>query len=436
MWRCVCVWRICLFFSDFWLKAYRGRHIPFPPPVVAMAPKRGSYNKSQKQYPETVATPTTTQEVEALSRAIQATQQSITRWDKSQPENCARAKAFLQLQEAARTSARRTMDKDVLREQALAGKAAYVKQAIKCRNELDKLCSLGQHGYDLAVDSNQTDASMQETQSAATTPVSAVAAADAAIAAQQDKFRAECEAIDRGEFLHTPAEPSAKAATTPDSTVAAIERRQRALNAAATPVPVLAAMEAESTVAVEADTKAAVPSAVSVVDSMTSTVSRALTYKLSSHEVANLIVEYAGEVAPPGISCEDWLFVVKRGAFPRAVLYCTTPDDVRREMQNYDRSLGPGHHWRVEQRIRRDTILQRQFAMTPGIAERLLAEKLVFELQRWGRYSDCRILDVNHAGAKFQYIRNAKDAKSYWCSFNNNDINCAVSAALFVNITD
>ena len=398
-----------------------------------MAPKRGSYNKSQKQYPETVATPTTTQEVEALSRAIQATQQSIKRWDKSQPDNSARAKAFLQLQEAARTSARRTMDKDVLREQALAGKAAYVKQAIKCRNELDKLCSLGQHGYDLAVDSNQTDASMQETQSAATTPVSAVAAADAAIAAQQDKFRAECEAIDRGEFLHTPAEPSAKAATTPDSTVAVEADTKAAVPSA---VSVVDSMTNTVSHAVEADTMAAVPSAVSVVDSMTSTVSRALTYKLSSHEVANLIVEYAGEVAPPGISCEDWLFVVKRGAFPRAVLYCTTPDDVRREMQNYDRSLGPGHHWRVEQRIRRDTILQRQFAMTPGIAERLLAEKLVFELRRWGCYLDCRILDVNHAGAKFQYIANAKDAKSYWCSFNNIDINCAVSAALFVDITN
>ena len=200
---------------------------------------------------------------------------------------------------------------------------------------------------------------------------------------------------------------------------------------------------------------AAFPSAVSVVDSMASTASHALTCRLSSSEVADLIVEYAGEVAPPGISCEDWLFVVRRGASPRAVLYHRTPDDVSCTMENYDHIMGP-RNWCVEHRLF-GTTLGCQFAMTPGIAKRLLAAQLIFELQHSGQlshdlcrlsgrredidididseqqYFGCRILDVNPAGTAFQF--NA-GAHALWCRFSDDTVTCTVTAALFTNITD
>jgi len=192
-----------------------------PRATVAMAPKRGSYSKSLRQFPETVATPQSTEEYTALCKAIIATQQSVKRWESSQPENCARANAFLQVQLAARTAARSIMSSKDLLAEAHAGEAEFVKQAAIARRAHVKLEALGRRGYGIAVDSHTdpeealtrradaeaTLAALQPTPPSKRSKRSkrdrietVASVVDAAAAAIDDETNAHADAIERGEF--------------------------------------------------------------------------------------------------------------------------------------------------------------------------------------------------------------------------------------------
>ena len=153
-----------------------------------------------------------------LSKKIVLTQQSIKRWESSQPENCARAKAFLQVQIAARATWRSVMPSKDLLAEAHEGEAAFAKQAAKVRREQGKLEALGNHGFGLAVDSHtdpedalarraDAEATLEALQPAPPSKrskcdrietVSSVV--DAEAAAIDAETNAHADAIERGEF--------------------------------------------------------------------------------------------------------------------------------------------------------------------------------------------------------------------------------------------
>ena len=160
--------------------------------------KRGQYAKSAKAFPATVDTPTNAEEAKALGKAIQATQQKMSRWQTSYPDGYARAEAFLKLQEAARAAYRKRQSPEERCVEAVFAKAAYNKQVAAVQREVGKLARLGAAGFDLAVESNQGETDAAAAMEAETDPAAAAFEAEAA------KIEAETEAaaaaIERGEF--------------------------------------------------------------------------------------------------------------------------------------------------------------------------------------------------------------------------------------------
>ena len=139
--------------------------------------KRGSYSKSVVYFPEKVATPATEEDLKVLSKQINLTREKIRRWEGSQPENCQRAKAFLKLQEAARAACRHSQSPEDVRSAARAGKEALYKQAAKVSKEVAKFLKMGGEGFELAEESNHTDASLVALKADAETVVAEAAAA-------------------------------------------------------------------------------------------------------------------------------------------------------------------------------------------------------------------------------------------------------------------
>ena len=156
--------------------------------------KRGVYGKGVKTFPSEVKTPETPEEFASLNKDIVATQRNIKRWEVSHPENCGRAQAFLQLQEAARAAFRSAQSADDRRKAARAGKDAYAKQNVKVQKELAKLADLGRGGFELAEESNHTGDSLGELQEAAK---AAVETAAAPLPSRKRKVDTEKEAIDK-----------------------------------------------------------------------------------------------------------------------------------------------------------------------------------------------------------------------------------------------
>ena len=122
--------------------------------------KRGVYAKGLRNFPSEVECPTTPEDCVKLSRSIQVTQQNVKRWASSNPENCGRAKAYLLLQEAARSEYRAWQTPDDRRQEAVLGRSAFAKQSQVVATAVDKLVSIGEAGYALAVDSNHTPESL------------------------------------------------------------------------------------------------------------------------------------------------------------------------------------------------------------------------------------------------------------------------------------
>ena len=142
---------------------------------------------------------------------------------------------------------------------------------------------------------------------------------------------------------------------------------------------------------------------------MVSTVSRALSRKVSD-EVAKLIVDFAGEVLPPGVSKGDWLRVLTGG--DECFVPAAHPSELRRQVEEYMRVLGKGE-WRLG-----GEYLFREFARTPDLLTRLADSGLEVNLRRmtarrreW-RLSRVQILEVNRSGTAF---RHTTVEAPYWC---------------------
>ncbi len=142
---------------------------------------------------------------------------------------------------------------------------------------------------------------------------------------------------------------------------------------------------------------------------MVSTVSRALGRKVSD-EVAELIVDFAGEVLPPGVSKRDWTRVLTghHCGFVRVV----HPSELRCLVEEYTRVLGKGR-WRLGPKfLCREfpkvpdvltQLLRREFMGFPDVLTRLAGSGLEVSLTTWvGRWPGVEILEVNRSGGKFR----------------------------------
>ena len=153
---------------------------------------------------------------------------------------------------------------------------------------------------------------------------------------------------------------------------------------------------------------------------MVSTVSRALGRKVSD-EVAERIVDFAGEVLPPGVSKRDWTRVLTggEGGFLRVV----HPSELRREVEEYTRVLGKGR-WRLGPRfICREfpkvpdvltQLLRREFLGFPDVLTRLAGSGLEVSLTTWaGPWPGVEILEVDRSGGIFRMTRGRVPGQ--WC---------------------
>ena len=107
-------------------------------------------------FSETVETPTDDAGMSLLAKGIQATQRQIQRWEGKQPENVEKAKAFLQLQEAARKQYRSEAPRSVVHETAKTNQAALLKQQKKMELETKKFAEMSLTQSQLAVDATSS----------------------------------------------------------------------------------------------------------------------------------------------------------------------------------------------------------------------------------------------------------------------------------------
>ncbi len=146
---------------------------------------------------------------------------------------------------------------------------------------------------------------------------------------------------------------------------------------------------------------------------MVSTVSRALGRKVSD-EVAERIVDFAGEVLPPGVSKRDWKRVLAGVHYvgPACFLRVAHPSMLRRAVEEYTRVLGKGR-WRLGPRfIYREfpkvpdvltQLLRREFLGVPDVLTRLAGSGLAVSLTTWeGRWPWVEILEVDRSGGTFR----------------------------------
>jgi len=128
-----------------------------------------------------------------------------------------------------------------------------------------------------------------------------------------------------------------------------------------------------------------------------------------SDEVAELIVDFAGEVLPPGVSKRDWTRVLAghRGGF----LLLAHPSELRRAVEEYTRVLGKGR-WRLGPRfLCREfpkvpdvltQLLRREFMGFPDVLTRLAGSGLAVSLTTWVEWPWVEILEVDRSGGKYR----------------------------------
>ncbi len=142
---------------------------------------------------------------------------------------------------------------------------------------------------------------------------------------------------------------------------------------------------------------------------MVSTVSRALGRKVSD-EVAELIVDFAGEVLPPGVSKRDWTRVLAGDHC--SYVRVTHPSELRCLVEDYTRVLGKGR-WHLGPRfICREfpkvpdvltQLLRREFIGFPDVLTRLAGSGLEVSVATWaGRLPGLEILEVGRSGGKYR----------------------------------
>ena len=148
---------------------------------------------------------------------------------------------------------------------------------------------------------------------------------------------------------------------------------------------------------------------------MVSTVSRALGRKVSD-EVAERIVDFAGEVLPPGVSKRDWKRVLAGGycVGPTGFVRLAHPSELRRAVEEYTRVLGKGR-WRLGPRfICREfpkvpdvitQLLRREFLGFPDVLTRLAGSGLAVSLTTWVEWPWVEILEVDRSGGTFRMTR-------------------------------
>ncbi len=159
---------------------------------------------------------------------------------------------------------------------------------------------------------------------------------------------------------------------------------------------------------------------------MVSTVSRALGRKVSD-EVAERIVDFAGEVVPPGVSKRDWKRVLAGGYHvgPDIFLRVAPPSELRRDIEDYTRVLGKGR-WHLGPRfICREIpkvpdvltqLLRREFLGFPDVLARLAGSGLVVALTPWGgvRWPRVEILEADRSGGTFRLTRGRGPGSRCW----------------------
>ncbi len=142
---------------------------------------------------------------------------------------------------------------------------------------------------------------------------------------------------------------------------------------------------------------------------MVSTVSRAMGRKVSD-EVAELIVDFAGEVLPPGVSKRDWTRVLAGDHC--SYVRVTHPSELRCLVEDYTRVLGKGR-WRLGPRfLCREfpkvpdvltQLLRREFMGFPDVLTRLAGSGLEVSVATWaGRLPGLAILEVDRSGGKYR----------------------------------
>ena len=141
---------------------------------------------------------------------------------------------------------------------------------------------------------------------------------------------------------------------------------------------------------------------------MVSTVSRAMGRKVSD-EVAELIVDFAGEVLPPGVSKRDWTRVLAGDHC--SYVRVTHPSELRCLVEDYTRVLGKGR-WRLGPRfLCREfpkvpdvltQLLRREFMGFPDVLTRLAGSGLAVSLTPWVEWPGVEILEVDRSGGKYR----------------------------------
>ena len=116
-----------------------------PPPVMAAnTTTRGPYKGKEKEYPTSVDTPETAEELESLNKNLKSTRKDMKRWEFTKPEKWAKAHAYEQVLLAARAHydyERVNYDREGARVDALANQELVRKEAAKTQMQLAKFAA-------------------------------------------------------------------------------------------------------------------------------------------------------------------------------------------------------------------------------------------------------------------------------------------------------